>query len=255
MLFRSTAYLYQSQTAGLSNGNSSVTTSSYSSHSNKEGNIFVYTAGSNVWLSNNQYTKKVTSGSSVPVYELIYNAAPNLVKDAYVSASGNRCYFIVTGSTSLDKIYYFDIERQSLVYNTDFVVCKDRQVVRASLPQTPLDTFLDVLLRDKTCYIGSSCTLALPFYSYYALTGATAFTLTLPRIIDQMLNIKFDLFHTGTKTVTINCNALDCIIAPATTIVLTGTTYAYLPTATLNRISLMPILCQNVSKSYAWIIL
>jgi hypothetical protein len=255
VMLPTTAYLYQSQTAGLSNWNASVTTSSYSSHCNREGNIFVYTAGSYVWLSNNQYTKKVASGSSVPVYEFIYNAAPNLIKDAYVSASGNRVYFVVTGSTALDKIFYFDLERQSSVYNTDFVVSKDRQVVRASLPQMPLDTYLDVLLRDKTCYIGSSSTLTLPFYSYYCLTGATAFTLTLPRITDHMLNIKFDLFHTGTKTVTVNCNSNDCIIAPSATIVLTATTYAYLPTSTLNRISLMPILCQNVSKAYAWIIM
>ena len=248
-----TANLYQSQLAGLSSWSASVATTCYSSHCNREGNIFVYTAGSNVWLSNNQYTKKVASGSSYPVYELIYNAAPNLVKDAYVSASGNRVYFIVTGA--LDQVFYFDLQRPCSVYNTDFAVCKDRQVVRASLPQTPLDTFLDVLFRDQTCYIGSSCTIALPFYSYYALTGSTAFTLTLPRITDYMLNVKFDLFHTGTKTVTVNCNSLDCIVAPSATIVLTAVTYAYTPTATLNRISLMAILCQNVSKSYAWIIM
>lgn len=250
-----TANLYQSQTAGLSNWNVSVATTCYSSHCNKEGNIFVYTAAGNVWLSNNQYTKKVASGSSVPFYELIYNAAPNQVKDAYVSASGNRVYFVVTGSTALDQIFYFDIERTSSVYNTDFVVNKDNQVVRASLPMEPLGTSLDVLLRDKTCYIGSSCTIALPFYSYYALTGTTAFTLTLPKITDYHLNIMTTWFHTGTKNVVFNCNASDAIVPPAATLIITGTTYTFTPTATNNRIQLIPVLCQSIQKSYLWMVL
>lgn len=247
--------LYQSQVAGLGAWNSSVVTACFSSHCNKEGNVFVYTAGSYVYLSNNQYTKKIVSGSSYPFYEIVYNAAPNLVKDAYVSASGNRVYFIVTGSTALDQIFYFDIKRTTSVYNTDFVVNKDNQIVKASLPQEPLGTVLDVLLRDKTCYIGSSCTIALPFYSYYALTGTTAFTLTLPRITDYMLNIMTVWFHTGTKTVTINCNANDAIVPPAATIITTATTYAFLPTATNNRIHLIPILSQNIQKSYLWMVL
>lgn len=247
--------LYQSQIAGLSNWNASVATTCYSSHCNKEGNIFVYTAGSNVWLSNNQYIKKIAYGSSFPFYELVYNAAPNLVKDAYVSASGNRVYFIVTGSTALDQIFYFDIERTSSVYNTDMVMNKDGQIIRSSLPQEPLGTYVDVLLRDKTCYIGSSCTIALPFYSYYALTGGTAFTLTLPKINDYMLNVMTTWFHTGTKVVTINCNAVDAIVPPAATLIITGTSYAFTPTATNNRIQLMPILCQSIQKSYLWMVL
>lgn len=251
-----TANLYQSQVAGLSNWTSSVVTGSYSSHCNKEGNIFVYAAGSNLWLSNNQYTQKIASGSSVPFYELVYNSIGNQIKDAYVSASGNRVYFVVTGSTALDQIFYFDLKRTSSVYNSDFVVNKDNQVVKASLPQEPLgSTPLDILFRDKTCYIGSSCTIAIPFYSYYALTGGTGFTLTLPKITDYMLNIMTVWFHTGTKTVTFNCNAIDAIVPPAATIVTTATTYNFVPTATNNRIHLMPILSQNVQKSYMWMVL
>ena len=248
--------LYQSQVAGLSNWNVSVATTCFSSHCNKEGNIFVYAAGSNLWLSNNQYTEKISYGSSVPFYELVYNAGGGLIKDAYVSASGNRCYFVVTGSTALDQIFYFDIKRTTSVYNTDFVVFKDRQTVRSSLPMEPLgSTPLDVLFRDKTCYIGSSCTLALPFYSYYALTGGAAFTITLPKITDYMLNIMTVWFHTGTKTVTFNCHASDAIIAPAATLIATATTYAFLPTASNNRVNLMPILSQNIQKSYIWVII
>jgi hypothetical protein len=250
-----TANLYQSQTAGLSDWTSAVATGSYSSHCNREGTIFVYTAAGNIWLSNNQYTEKVSYGSSTPFYELIYNAAPNQVKDAYVSASGNRVYFVVTGSTALDKIYYFDIKRTSSVYNTDFVVSKERQTVRASFPMEPLGTTVDVLLRDKTCYIGSSCTLALPFYSYYCLTGGTGFTLTLPKINDYMLDIMMVFFHSGTKSVVFNCNSADAIVPPATTLIITGTTYTFTPTSTNNRIHLMPILCQSIQKSYLWMVL
>ena len=247
--------LYQSQEAGLANWTVSVATTCFSSHCNKDGNVFVYAAGSNLWLSNNQYTEKISDGSSVPFYELVYNS-PTLIKEAYVSASGNRVYFVVTGSTALDQIFYFDLKRTTSVYNTDFVVCKDRQVVRASLPMEPLgSTPLDILFRDKTCYIGSSFTIAIPFYSYYALTGGTNFTLTLPKITDYMLNIMTVWFHTSTKTVTFNCNSADAIVAPATTLIATATTYAFLPTASNNRIHLMPILSQNIQKSYLWMVI
>lgn len=244
--------LYQSQNYGYTNWTVSVASASLSSHCSKGGNIFIYSGGNNLYISNNQYASLTGSGSALPTYTLLYTAS-GTIKDSYISASGNKIFFTVTGQ--LDKIYIIDIEGPMSVYNTDFFVSKDRQTVRASLPSEPLNTFLDVLQRDKIGYISASTTLTLPFFNYYALCGSTNFTITLPAITDHMLGIKFDLFHVNSKTVTINCNANDAIVPPAVTLVITATTYSYTTSATQNRISLMPILCQSIQKAYLWMIL
>ncbi len=245
--------LFQNTSSGSGGGYYTTVSASVSSaHCNKAGTIFVYTSTTKLYISNNQYNQLASFGSSVPVYTLLYTASGN-IKDCWVSGNGMKIYFIVTGV--LDTIYQITIQAPLSAYQTDFIVDKERQIVRSHKPMDTLGTFYDVLLRNKITHLTSTTTLTLPFTEFYQCDGATAFTLTLPAITDYMIGIQLTFFQMATKTITINCNASDTIVPPAATIVLTGTTYAYTPTATLNRIGLLATYCGNVSKQYAWVIL
>ena len=245
--------LFQNTSSGSAGGYYTTVSASVSSaHCNKAGTIFVYTSTTKLYISNNQYNQLASFGSSVPVYSLLYTASGN-IKDCWVSGNGMKIYFIVTGV--LDTIYQISIQAPLSAYQTDFIVDKERQIVRSHKPMDTLGTFYDVLLRNKITHLTSTTTLTLPFTEFYQCDGATAFTLTLPAITDYMIGIQLTFFHMATKTITINCNASDTIVPPAATIVLTGTTYAYTPTATLNRIGLLATYCGNVTKQYAWVVL
>ena len=251
----STYSMFHNTSAGAGGGYYSAVNQSggvSSAHCNKAGTIFIYTSTTKLYISNNQYTQLVSFGSSVPTYSLLYTASGN-IKDCWVSGNGMKIYFIVTGV--VDTIYQISIQAPLSAYQTDFIVDKERQIVRSHKPMDTLGTFYDVLLRNKITHLTSTTTLTLPFTEFYQCDGATAFTLTLPAITDYMIGIQLTFFHMATKTITINCSSVDTIVPPATTIVLTGTTYAYTPTATLNKIGLLATYCGNVTKQYAWVIL
>ena len=225
-----------------------VTTSSValSYHASKNTNIFAYSVGSTLYFSNNNHTSTVT-----PTYTSFYTASGN-IKEIYISGNGLKVYFTVTGV--LDTIYQINLSSPMSVYGTDFFVDKERQYLQAHQISDLQGSYTTVYQRNKTTQISLGYTLPLPLTEFYQLNGTTAYTITLPAITEQILNVQITLFHTGTKTVTISTNASDCIIAPIATIVYTATTYSFASSATLNSIRLLATLCPATTKNYCWVL-
>jgi hypothetical protein len=245
--------IYQSQSGGALGTYTKVGTSSvWSAHSSKNGNILAYSSGSApfaLYTSNNQYTSVI---GSTPSYTS-ETTPSGQVKDVFVSGNGLKIFFTIT--SQLDKIFQITLQGVLNSYQSDFIVDKDRQIIRSHLGMDILGTFQDVLLKNRITQIGQSTTLTLPFYENYQLNGTTAFTVTLPAITEYMIGVRINMFHTGAKTVTINTNTLDHIITPIAAISLTLTTYGYAPAANYNAIGLMATYSPSSAKQFCWIVL
>jgi hypothetical protein len=191
-------------------------------------------------------------GSTLPAYTLLLTASDNIT-DVYISGNGLKCYYTVTGQ--LDRVYQFDIDGPMNVYSSDFVIDKDRMVVRSHPPSDITGNFANALLPYKITQVGGNFTIAQPFTHYYQLNGTANFTLTLPRITEFFIGLEFKLYHTQTKTVTINCNTNDMLIFPKGTLSLTDTSFAYAPSANYNGIGVMATYSPGSSKMFAWVLI
>jgi hypothetical protein len=244
--------LYQSRQFGLIGWVSASSDITRAVTVNKNGTIFLYASLTKLYISNNQYSQKITMGSTLPVYTLLLTASDNIT-DVYISGNGLKCYYTVTGQ--LDRIYQFDIDGPTNFYQGDFVTDKDRMVVRSHAPSDITGNFANALLPYKIFQVGGNFTISQPFARYYQLNGTTNFTLTLPRITEFFIGLEFKLYHTQSKVVTINCDVNDMLIHPKASLVLTDTTYAYSPAANFNGIGVMATYSPGGSKMFAWMVL
>lgn len=242
--------LYQSRQFGLTGYVSASSDVTRAVTVNKNGTIFLYASLTKLYISNNQYSQKITVGSTLPVYTLLLTASGNIT-DVYISGNGLKCYYTVEGQ--LDRIYQFDINGPTNFYQGDFVVDKDRCVVRSHAPADITGNFANALLPYKITMVGGDFTIAQPFTQYYQLNGTANFTITLPRITEFFIGLEFKLFHTQSKTVTINCDTNDMLIHPKAALVLTDTTYAYAPGTNFNGISVMATYSPGGTKMFAWV--
>jgi hypothetical protein len=246
------ANLYQSRQYGLTGYVTAASSSTRATSVNRNGTIFLYSSGANLYISNNQYSQKITYGSTLPVYTLMYTAS-GTITDVWISGNGLKGYLTVSGQ--LDRIYNFDIQGPLGAYQTDFIIDKDRQIVRSHLPSDITGNFANAFLPYKITQVGGDFTIAQPFTQYYQLNGTSNFTITLPAITEYFIGLEFKMYQTQSKTVTINCNTSDNIIHPKNPLVLTDTTYSYSVSTNYNGISLMAIYSPSSAKMFAWMII
>lgn len=244
--------LYQSRQFGLTGYVSASSDVTRAVTVNKNGTIFLYASLTNLYISNNQYSQKITLGSTLPVYTLLLTASGNIT-DVYISGNGLKCYYTVTGQ--LDRIFQFDINGPLNAYQTDFVIDKDRCAVRSHPPADITGNFANALLPYKITQIGGDFTISQPFTQYYQLNGTANFTITLPRITEFFIGLEFKLYQSQSKTVTINCDTNDMLIHPKNPLVLTDTTYAYTVSTNFNCIGVMATYSPGSTKMFAWMIL
>jgi hypothetical protein len=247
-------------TTGLfqsSNGGSSftkvVSTQVTACGTSRPGNILVYSQTASPftsYISNNQYT---TAIGTTPSFTSLYTPS-GIIREIIVSGNGQKIYFSIAGVS--DRVYQISLQGAFTSYQSDFIVDKERTLIKGKSPSDTLGTFYDVFIPYKIQQINFSVTLTLPFSQYYSLNGTTAITVTLPRITDYIVGIKIEFFNTGVKTTTLTANSNDCIISPSSPIVYTVTSYNLTASATVNSLRLLATYCPNTTaKEFAWIVM